>query len=136
MGQKFRPGFRQAAYRNLEIAESSYSSGQKDVSGYLFGIAGECALKEVMMASGFKPLPKEQRRDDPFYAHFEEIKAMLRDAAAGKLASRVFNTVTRGSLMQHWDISMRYAAKGEIQSDWVDRWRSDAKDLIALMEEC
>lgn len=71
---------RRAAFRHLQAAEMLANTDRRDVAGYLFGIAAECALKHMMASSGMRPLPESQRRDDPFYAHFEELK--IKDDAA------------------------------------------------------
>jgi hypothetical protein len=69
--------FRSSAHRHLEAAhlltEGTPPNGRPDVGGYLYGIAAECALKQIMRDSGMRELPPDQRRDDPFYSHFPEL---------------------------------------------------------------
>lgn len=81
MGQKYPQDMRKAAYRHLEAGAHLNGTSRKDVAGYLFGLAAECALKQMMIASGMKPLSERDRRQDPFFAHFEELKTMVRDRA-------------------------------------------------------
>jgi hypothetical protein len=90
MGQSYAHDFRKAAHRHLDAGERLNETARADVAGYLFGIAAECALKHLMLTSGMRPLPIESRREDPFYAHFEELKAILRDSASGRLACTRF----------------------------------------------
>ena len=125
---------RRAAYRHLEAGEILHGTSRSDVAGYLFGIAAECALKFMMAGSGMRPLPEAQRREDPFYAHFEELKTMLRDHASGRLATELRRYALKGSFMQRWDISMRYSHARDIQQGWINGWRADAKDVIGAMD--
>lgn len=78
---------RKAAVRHLRAAQILYERngpgeqpGCKAVAGYLFGLAGELAVKELMRDSGMNPLPNTERRDDPFFAHFPVLKTMLSTA--------------------------------------------------------
>jgi hypothetical protein len=81
----------QSAARRHQMAAHRLQEGERPherrchvaVAGYLYGIAAECALKEIMRQSGMRPLAVEERRDDPFYAHFPQLKTLLRDSACG-----------------------------------------------------
>ena len=134
MGRSFSRDLRAAAHRHLEAGEYLAKTHRKDVAGYLFGIAAECALKNMMIASGMRHLSEADRRDDPFYAHFESLKSMLRDTASGRLATELRRYAENSSFMQHWDISMRYSNGKEVRSEWVDRWHRDARDVIGAMD--
>lgn len=131
---KYPTDMRRAAYRHLEAGEVLYGTKRNDVAGYLFGIAAECGLKFMMQNSGMRPLPDADRRDDPYYAHFEELKTMLRNTVSGRLATELLRYAERSSFMQRWDVTMRYSHGGDIQSSWIDRWRIDAKDVIGAMD--
>ncbi|MBF0306831.1 MAG: hypothetical protein HQL41_14395, partial [Alphaproteobacteria bacterium] len=100
--------------------------------GYLFGVAAECALKHIMFDSGMRP--SGVRRDDPFFAHFEELKTLLRDTAAGRRASELLRYANDQGLMQHWDTDMRYSHGNDIESKWIEKWRGHAKDLVERMD--
>jgi hypothetical protein len=131
-------GLRKAARRHLEAAEylnDPEKPRRPDVAGYLYGVAGECALKELMSASGMRPLGQEQRRNDPFYAHFPELKTLLRDAAEGHWASRLKRFAEDDGLMNEWSIDMRYSPGHDITPERVERWRAHARKLVAAMEE-
>src|SRR5580700_6528856 len=81
---------RNAADRHFNAAERLNDAAtrppRRDVAGYLYGVAGECALKQIMRESLIRPLPPEQRRDDPYYAHFPVLKTLLRDRISGRRA--------------------------------------------------
>jgi len=92
---EFTQNFNKAAWRHFRAAQILYEqAGPSDrpgcvaVAGYLFGIAGELAVKELMRNSGMTPLSEAHRRDDPFFAHFPLLKTLLATAAgrrAGEL---------------------------------------------------
>ncbi|HXH43808.1 MAG TPA: hypothetical protein VNK51_08180 [Bradyrhizobium sp.] len=125
---------RKAAHRHLAAAEVLFGENRKDVAGYLYGIAAECALKHLMNLSGMRPLPDHKRRDDPFFAHFEELKTLLRNSASGRRSGELRKYAERSSFMQQWDVTMRYSHGRDIRPEWVDRWRSDAKDVVGAMD--
>src|SRR3954454_10879085 len=103
MSQSYDSDMRAAAHRHLEAGEHLNSTNRKDVAGYLFGLAAECALKRMMLASGMRPLPDIERREDAFYAHFEVLKGRLRDQASGRLATELRRYAESTSFMQFWD---------------------------------
>jgi hypothetical protein len=129
-----------SARRHFRAAQALYQQsgggdqpGCKTVAGYLFGIAGELAVKELMRASGIKPLLEQDRRDDPFFAHFPALKRILA-MAQGRRSGDLRRISQNPRLFQNWDTSMRYAPTEDIRLDWVDEWKESARDLIALME--
>lgn len=132
--------FRDSARRHLlaadrlEDPEALPAHRRPEVAGYLYGIAAECALKEMMRRSGLWPLSSDQRRDDPFYAHFPVLKTLLRDSVRGRRGGELRALAEDQSLMQEWDTTMRYAPAKDIRSDWVARWKRDAHRLTRAME--
>jgi len=103
-------------------------------AGYLFGLAGECALKKIMSRSGMRKLPDKDRKDDPYYAHFPALKTLLRDKASGRFASEILAIVSKGNLMNHWEIGVRYAHRREVNEAWVEDWRENASKLKERMD--
>ena len=131
---------RKAAHRHLRAAQILHGQigagdqpGCKAVAGYLFGLAGELAVKELMRDSGMHTLPQAERRDDPFFAHFPELKTML-STAKGRRSEELRKLSEDSSLFQDWDIAMRYAPTKEIKANCVDRWKISAELLIERME--
>lgn len=119
----------------MQAAESlNEENGSFGVAGYLFGVAAECAVKQVMSESGMVPRP-EQRRDDPFYAHFPVLKTMLRSTAKGRRAGVLREWSEDGSFMREWDTDMRYAPAKDIKKSDVAKWRADAKRVIDAMNQ-
>ncbi len=102
------------------------------VAGYLFGIAGELAVKQMMRDSGIKPLSPDERRTDPLFAHFPMLKTMLA-TAQGRRAGELRQLSEDSRLFQNWDITMRYARTTDIDAAWVNEWRASAEELIGRM---
>lgn len=126
-----------AARRHRDAAlllDQDPPAGKRDVAGYLYGIAAECALKEIMRKAGIRPLPHEHRRDDPYYLHFPELKTALRDHARMRGHSALRRHAENGALMAEWDTSMRYGRGPDVLSKPVDRWREQALSLVQEME--
>lgn len=129
---------RTAASRHFRAAQVLYGQagpgdqpGCKAVAGYLFGIAGELAVKELMRASGMMPSGLD-RRDDPFFAHFPALKTMLA-TAQGRRAGELRRLSEDPRLFQNWDIAMRYAPTKDIGANWVEAWKASAEELINRM---
>lgn len=128
-----------AARRHLKAGQVLYEQdgagtqpGCRGVAGYLFGIAGEIAVKALMRASGMLPLRAEERREDPYYAHFPALRGLL-STAQGRRAGELLQIHKDPSLFQNWDTEMRYAHTGEIKDAWVDAWKASAEKLVDRM---
>ena len=131
MGQNYPSNMAAAAHRHLLAGEQLVSGHRKDVAGYLYGLAAECGLKALMLTLGVKPLPPEQRRDDPFFAHFTVLKTLLIDSDQGRKHHDLRKFAQDQNCMAHWDTSMRYSDGKSIDDRWVESWRNYAKAIIA-----
>jgi hypothetical protein len=127
----YKPDMAAAARRHIEAADALVGGSRQDVAGYLYGIAAECAIKSMMLDAGMGPRPSDKRRDDPFYAHFPELRTMLRDAQLGRRGAIVQRYIEDDRFLQHWDTSMRYCKGSEIKERWVKRWREQARQAVA-----
>ena len=135
----FTQNVKKSAVRHFRAAQILYSQrgpgdqpGCGAVAGYLFGIAGELAVKELMRSCGMTPLPAEQRRDDPFFAHFPTLKTML-GTAVGRRSGELRKLSEDPRLFQNWDVTMRYAPATEVDETWVEAWKDSAEDLLNRM---
>jgi len=127
-----------SAHRHFQAAELLYADmtvhrNHKPVAGYLYGIAGELAVKKLMQKSGIKELDKTERHSDPCYKHFPELKTLLKDET-GRLPGEMRRIAEDTTLFQYWDTSMRYAPGNAVQNNWVEAWRESAKSLLDRME--
>jgi len=129
-----------SARRHWQAAQDLHDSeaagrqpGYTAVAGYLFGLAGELAIKAMMLDSGM--LPSDDRRDDPFYKHFPELKHLLSQAAKGRRYGELRAFAENSALFQEWDTDMRYAPTSDIKADWVEKWRKSAAELMNKMNQ-
>lgn len=125
-----------AAVRHFEAAEQldrPFPQGRRDVAGYLYGISAECALKKIMMLVGMRPMPPDQRKSDPFYLHFPELKTALRDAMSGRMQSQLAKYANDGRLMSEWNVEMRYAHSRDVLEKDIAKWAEQAKQLKSDM---
>ena len=97
-----------------------------DVAGYLYGIAAECAVKEL--------LRRAVRYQEPAYEHFPALKNTLREQAQGRHAAALQRFAEPGFL-NAWDVAMRYAPGHDVPAAHVDRWAQDATSALAAMED-
>ena len=136
----FTQNLEKAARRHLRAAKvlqehalPGDQPGCRAVAGYLFGIAGEIAVKQIMSNSGMTPLSAVERRDDPFFAHFPGLKTMLA-TAKGRRSGELRRLSEDPRLFQNWDITMRYAPTTDIKEDWILAWQTSAEQLINKMD--
>ncbi|WP_146604357.1 hypothetical protein [Rhodoplanes roseus] len=137
----YRIDFSNSARRHLNAAKTLFETtlaanqvGNKAVAGYLYGISGELAVKEMMRRIGIKPLTKDERRDDPFFAHFPQLKTLIRDGAAGRRSGRLRTVAVDARLFRDWNTDMRYASTSDIDSNLVASWKQHAESLVAEMD--
>jgi hypothetical protein len=100
----------------------------------LFGLSGELAIKAMMRDSGMKPLTADRRRDDPFYAHFPELKLRLLAILEGRRSGELRIIAETKALFQNWDTDMRYAPTADIDNAWIESWKTSAHDLVNRMD--
>ena len=122
-----------AATELHQVASAGAQPGCKAVAGYLYGLAGELAVKALMRNSGMAPLPRQERRDDPYYAHFPELKTQLRNTAQGRRSGELL-AIANSNHFQNWSTDMRYASTAEVQPGWVEAWKASALSLVEKME--
>jgi hypothetical protein len=123
-----------AAARLHEDSQPGTKPGNRAVAGYLFGLAGELALKHIISDSGMEPLEEDDERGDPIYAHFPKIKTFLLYTAEGRRQGDLLKYARDSSLFREWDIAIRYARTSDISETLTSLWKSQAEALVANME--
>ena len=121
-----------AAHRHLQAADilCEDPGHRRDVAGYLYGIAAECAIKEMLRPL---PLPPQYDKNAMFYAHFPELCTLLRDALGGRSAMPLSTLINNKAFMNNWNVKMRYADARQIRPEWVTAWQQQAKDAVGAM---
>ncbi len=126
----FSTDMRAAARRHLQAAEVLVApGGRRDVAGYLFGIAAECAVKAMMIDAGLRPT--SDRRGDPFYEHFPDLRTLLKDNVHGRKAATLNNFINNDAFMNNWSTRMRYSNGKDIYDRWIDGWAEQARQAVA-----
>lgn len=123
-----------AAQRHLEAAkllDREFPQGRRDVAGYLYGMAAECALKQIMWRSGMRE--QKDKKNDPFYLHFPELKTALRVSASGRFQAQLLRYANDSRLMRDWSVKMRYAHSSDVLEKPIDEWAKQARDLTGDM---
>ena len=122
-----------AARRHLEAADI-LDTRRRDVAGYLYGIAAECAIKAMLIDYGMRSRSTEHRHsDDPFYAHFPTLRTMLRDTLKGRMAKPLTRFVHDDSFLNQWSTDMRYSSGKDIGEKLVDAWKLQARDVVGAI---
>jgi hypothetical protein len=85
----------------------------------------------MMVEAGIRP--HRNKRDDPFYAHFPELKTMLRDRLQGRRGTPLIAFVQSDAFMNNWSTVMRYCDGKEIESKWISTWSGDATQAVACI---
>ena len=127
----YPPDMRKAANRHWAAAEALRERPERRVSAYLYGIACECAVKRRMEEVGLQPVP--ERRGDPFYAHYPEIRTLLADAIEGRGAASL-RRCCEPSFLRDWDVAMRYSDGLMIDDEKIERWRQDARYALGELQ--
>ena len=127
----FTPDMPTASRRHCAAADTLETTHRRDVAGYLYGIAAECAVKAMMQEAGIEQLPPGLKREDPYFAHFPHRETMLRDKLEGRKGAVLRRFIENESFFSQWEIQMRYCRKDEISDRWVDTWKKQAHQAVA-----
>jgi hypothetical protein len=127
----FAIDMRAAARRHLQAADKLMGC-RKDVAGYLYGIAAECAVKAMMQEAGLRSR-SAVRRDDPYYQHFPELRTILRDMLKGRRGTPLIGYVSDDRFMSQWSTDMRYSHGKDIKDQWIALWAGQARQAVGAI---
>lgn len=120
-----------SAKRHWDDGQNLLGAKRAQAAGYHFGFAAECAVKSVLYKH---TVPRgEDRRSDPYWAHFPELRILLIRDGKGRLPQQLYNVIAHGSFMQEWDTDIRYASNGAVDEPRAVRWRDQADSVIGLV---
>jgi hypothetical protein len=71
------------------------------------------------------------RKENPFYAHFPELRTMLRDFIRGRSGSPLVNYILDDRFMREWSTKMRYSHGKDIREQWIQDWATQARQIVA-----
>lgn len=128
----FTHKFPEAARRHLQAADTLFADPghRRDVAGYLYGIAAECAIKQMVIAL---PLPPQYDKNSILYLHFPELRNILGEALARRRGESLLAFVHNNAFMNNWHVSMRYADARQILPHWITAWQQDARRAVNAM---
>jgi hypothetical protein len=107
--------------------------GCKALAGYVYGLAAELAIKEIMRQSGIPRLAPDKRKSDPYWKHFPDLKDLLALQLRGRREGELRKYVEDKNLFANWSIGMRYARTDDVNPAWIAKWKKSAEDLIVRM---
>jgi hypothetical protein len=127
----YRLNFGVSAHRHWHDGQQLFTARRAQAAGYHNGFAAECAVKSIFYKHN---IPRdEDRRKDPYWAHFPELRTMLIRDGKGRLSQKLYDTIAHGSFMQEWHTDIRYAENGSVSEDRASRWREQADEVIGLI---
>jgi hypothetical protein len=118
-----------SAKRHWQDGTTLLNARRWQAAGYHFGFAAECALKLVLFKHGI-PRPTN-RRGDPYWAHFPELRTLLIRDGKGRLSQKLYDQIAHSSFMQDWHTDMRYASDGAVIEARATMWRDQADALFS-----
>ena len=87
-----------------------------------------------MIEANLWPLPDPANRvGNPYYAHFPELRTMLRDGLQGRRGTPLIRFVSSDGFMSNWSTNMRYAKGSSINAAWVESWSKQAQDAVGAI---
>lgn len=122
-----------AARRHLLAADALMVASRHDVAGYLYGIAAECAIKAMMLDAGIRPRSEHRTPGDPFFAHFPDLRTLLRDSLQGRRSAPLAGYIQNDAFMNNWSTRMRYSHGREVKNLWVKAWAQQARQAVAAI---
>jgi hypothetical protein len=120
-----------SAKRHFADGDSLLRAKSSQHAGYHFGFAAECALKSVLFTHNVPR--RSDRRSDPFWAHFPELRTLLVRDGKGRLPRRLYDVISHGAFLQFWDTDIRYAANHSVSADRASAWRKHADEIFGLI---
>src|SRR5215216_7118432 len=123
-----------AARRHLLAAEMLVGTDRRDVAAYLYGIAAECAVKAMMPGIGLRPKADHKTPDDPYFAHFPDLRTMLRDVVSKRRGIPLARLIQNDGFLNGWSTQMRYSDGREINPNWINSWAQQARERARTVD--
>lgn len=122
----YTPNMKASARRHFDAAKRLYDDGKrKDVAGYLYGVAAECAVKAMVRDTG----------GGEVRGHFpDELPTRIRDATSFRGQAKILNLINNNNFMSNWSTDMRYCKESDIDSKSVAKWAAEAKQALHAMD--
>jgi hypothetical protein len=122
-----------AAKRHMADAESLKPSSWANAD-HLFGVAAECALKQVMVSLKMAIHPDGNPKDWGHKVHMPSLWPAFQSFAQGRLASRYLQPLSPDNLFSRWSIEQRYSNRASIPKSQVDDHHIAGTQCMAALE--
>ena len=122
-----------AAKRHMADAESLKPNSWANAD-HLFGVAAECALKQLMTSLGMEVHPDGNPKDPGHTIHMPHIWSAFQSFAQGRLAARYLRPLSTQNTFSSWAIEQRYAHRSDITPSQADHHHKAASECMATLE--
>ncbi|MFZ7337494.1 hypothetical protein ACLS0R_14690 [Comamonas jiangduensis] len=134
-----------AARRHFQDAGTLLGASRQANAGQLLGIAAECGIKAILVASGV-PVDTEGSIDSlpgvkgrGFKKHLPDLHQALTDLAAAipdsRKATTYLSALTNLAHFSDWQIEHRYWRDAALPLASVARWQLAAGDVMAVLDQ-
>jgi hypothetical protein len=120
-----------SAKRHFTDGDHLLKAKSSQHAGYHFGFAVECAIKLVLFQHNIPR--RSERRNDPFWAHFPELRTLLVRDGKGRLPGKLYSLIAHSNFLEHWDTDIRYARNHSVDADRASVWRKQADDIFGVI---
>jgi hypothetical protein len=120
-----------SAKRHFLDGDKLLAAKSSQHAGYHYGFAAECAIKSLF---NYRTFPRYgNRRSDPLWAHFPELRTLLIRDGRGRLKQKLYDVIAHGSFMQDWNTDIRYASNQSVDEPTARIWREQANQIFGLV---
>ncbi len=135
----------ESARRHFHDAGVLLGGSRSANAGQLFGIAAECGIKAILVASRV-PVGTDGSLDRPpgvkgkgFKEHWPQLRQALTDLAAaipdGRTATTYLSLIPNLTHFSDWLIEHRYWRDGALPLTSVARWQAAATEVMAALDQ-
>ena len=127
--------FADAAQRHWTDAEQLVTTQRWPNSDHFYGLAAECALKEVMRALGMALDSDDKPSDRKHRVHIDKLWSEFRTFASGRGASNYAAMLPASNPFSDWGIEQRYWHSAQILQGTVQPHRQGALHARAVLSQ-
>jgi hypothetical protein len=127
--------FGQAARRHYQDASQLKKDRRLHNADHLFGLAAECALKALMVASGARTDARGDLLERSHRKHFNDgLWDEFHVFASGRQRQRYLSRLPPENPYMDWHVDQRYAADREFMPAAVEAHAKGARATMAALE--
>lgn len=138
-------GYFESARRHFQDANTLLRSSRKANAGHLFGVAAECGVKALLVASRV-PIDTEGSigslpgvKGKGFRDHMPNLAQALTDFMGnipdGRRAATYLSTLSGLGNFSDWRIEHRYWREAALPLGSIERWQSAAGGVMTVLDQ-